>query len=176
MRIIYSLLLSFMLLFANEINDNFFDCNEIFQARKAELLLELERLDEAKQSLSSLRSATEDLLDKREKKLTQDEITVANRLKKAEDLEKNVKDLLAKNEQILAEIKELKMDKISQSYSKMKPQDAANILSAMSQSEAVAILSALKSDSIAKILAKMQPSIASTITTMLSKSDENVTK
>jgi flagellar motility protein MotE (MotC chaperone) len=46
----------------------------------------------------------------------------------------------------------------------------------MSQSEAVSILSALKSDSIAKILAKMQPSIASTITTMLSKSDENVTK
>ena len=42
-----------------------YECTKIFEDRKNELLLELERIDEQKQSLDSLKRATEDLLRKK---------------------------------------------------------------------------------------------------------------
>jgi hypothetical protein len=43
-----------------------YECTKIFEDRKNELLVELERIDEQKQSLDSLKRATEELLRKKE--------------------------------------------------------------------------------------------------------------
>lgn len=150
-------------------NDKLFDCTEIFKARKSELLIELERIDEQKQSLSALKSATEELLNKREQKISQDEATVEKKLSEVSTKESNIKKMLEKNEQILKEIKELKAGKVAQSFSKMKPQNAASVLSEMQPQEAVDILSTLKADAVSKILAKMEPKKASEISSLLSK-------
>ena len=52
-------------LFALKVSDKLYECNEIFKERKDELLLELERIDEQKQALSALQSATQELLKKK---------------------------------------------------------------------------------------------------------------
>jgi len=65
---------------ALETNDRLFECTEIFKARKSELLVELERIDEQKQALSALKTATEELLKKRETKLSQEEEVVERKL------------------------------------------------------------------------------------------------
>jgi hypothetical protein len=51
--------------FALKVSDKLYECNEIFKERKDELLLELERIDEQKQALSALQSATQGLLKKK---------------------------------------------------------------------------------------------------------------
>ena len=70
------LLLSILLLSslnALQTSDRLFECTEIFKERKSELLVELERIDEQKQALSALKTATEELLKKKEVSLNQKE-------------------------------------------------------------------------------------------------------
>ena len=57
-------------LFALQTSDKLFECTEIFKARKSELLIELERIDEQKQALDALKSATEELLKQKEAKVS----------------------------------------------------------------------------------------------------------
>jgi len=83
--------------------------------------------------------------------------------------EKSVKNMLAKNEEILKEIKDLKMSKIAQTFAKMKPASSANILSDMDAAEAVAILQSLKPKTVGKILTKMDAKKASELTLLLTK-------
>lgn len=164
------LLISFALnLFALETSDRLFDCTEIFQERKSELLVELERIDEQKQALNSLKVATEDLLNKKEMKLQHKESEVNNMLEEIKQKEQNIQKLLEKNEQVLQEIKELKMDKVAQTFSKMKAGAASDILSGMEPQEALKILNSLKPKTVGAILAKMQAQKASELTSLLSK-------
>lgn len=153
--------------------DKFFECNEIFKARKNELLLELERLDEQKQSLSALKSATEEILDKRETRNAKQERELEAKSKELAQKESDISTMLKKNEELLKEIKEFKTSKIAQSFSKMKPASAAAVLSEMEVDDAIDILSTLKADIISKILAKMDPKKASAISTILSKNKIN---
>ena len=46
-------------------DDKIFECTKIFKERKSELLVELERIDEEKQALEALKTATEELLKKK---------------------------------------------------------------------------------------------------------------
>lgn len=161
--------LTFATLNALETNDRLFECTEIFKARKSELLIELERIDEQKQALSALKTATEELLKKREVKLSQDEEAVEKKLAEISFKEESTKKMLQKNEEVLKEIKDTKMSIISQTFAKMKPGNAANVLSEMDTESAASVLTSLKPDAIGKILAKMDSKKASELTMFLKK-------
>lgn len=154
---------------ALETSDKLFECTEIFKARKSELLVELERIDEQKQALSALKTATEELLVKREAKVSQDEEAVERKLSEISSKEESTKKMLKKNEEILKEIKKIKMDKMAQTFAKMKAANAANVLSEMEPQEAASILSSLKPATIGTILSKMDAQKASELTLILAK-------
>lgn len=145
-----------------------FDCTEIFKERKSELLVELERIDEEKQALSALKAATEELLQKKESRLSQKEQIVDAKLSKITEKENSIKAMLAKNEKVLAEAKSIKMSKIAQTFAKMKAASAANILSDMDSQKASAILGSLKPKTVGQILTKMDAKKASELTLLLS--------
>jgi len=154
---------------AIQTSDRLFECTEIFKERKSELLVELERIDEQKQALSSLKTATEALLKQKEAKLNQQEESVNEKLALVTEKEKNIKESVAKNEALLKELKNTKMNKIAQTFAKMKPASAANILSDMNVTEASAILQSLKPKVVGKIFTKMDAKKASLLTQLLTK-------
>ena len=168
MKILLLVLFVFSSLFSFETSDRLFECTEIFKARKSELLVELERIDEQKQALSALKAATEELLKKRENKLSQEEEVVSRKHAEISSKEENIKNMLNRNEAILKEVKNLKMNKMAQTFAKMKAGSAANILSDMDSTQAAAILSSLKPKTVGKILTKMDAKKASKLTVILS--------
>jgi flagellar motility protein MotE (MotC chaperone) len=152
-----------------ETSDKLFKCTEIFKARKSELLVELERIDEQRQALSALKIATEELLRNKQVKVSQDENIVKKKLDEITSKENNIKSMLEKNKQILKQIRDIKMDKIAQTFAKMKAASAAGVLSQMALEEASVILSSLKPKTVGKILAKMDAKKASQLTVILAK-------
>ena len=168
MKIFLLTLLTLSSLMAIQTSDRLFDCTEIFKERKSELLVELERIDEQKQSLSALKIATEELLKKKEAKVTQQEEIVEKKLANITQKEESIKNMLAKNEEVLAEIKKIKMTKIAQTFAKMKAASAANILTDMDSLQAVTILQSLKPKTVGQILTKMDAKKAAKLTVMLS--------
>ena len=167
MKVLLWVFVFFSSLSSLETSDRLFDCTEVFKERKSELLVELERIDEQKQALSALKTATEELLQKKEVSLEEKEQKIQVQLEKITQKEKNIKQMLEKNEQVLAELKSTKMDKIAQTYAKMKAAAASNILSDMDENEAAAILSSLKPKTVGQILTKMDPQKASKLTLLL---------
>ena len=168
-RFLLALLLLQNILFALQTSDKLFECTEIFKERKGELLVELERIDEQKQSLSALKTATEELLKKKKAKPDLLEEQVNQKLQEISQKEASLKKMLAENKKVLAELKSTKMSKIAQKYKKMKAGSAANILSDMDKNEAAAILQALKPKIVGKILTKMDAQKASELTLLLAK-------
>jgi len=156
-------------LFALQTSEKLFECTKIFEERKGELLIELERIDEQKQALDSLKMATDDLLKKKAKKLTQREADLDVRAKEVTERENHIGQMLEEQKKVLAEIKGVKMDKMAQTYSKMKPGASAKILAGMETAEAAKILGALKPATTGKILAKMKSEKAAKITRYLTK-------
>lgn len=169
MKIFIASLFALVSLNALETSDKLFECTEIFKARKSELLIELERIDEQKQSLSALKTATEELLKKREAKVSQDEEGVTLKLKEITSKEESIKKMLQKNEEVLKELKDVKLAKLSQTFSKMKAASSAGVLSEMEPKEAANILSSLNPTVVGTILSKMDPKKASELTLMLGK-------
>jgi len=169
MKILLLFIFTLTSLIALQTSDRLFDCTEIFKERKSELLVELERIDEQKQALSALKIATEELLKKKENRLTQKEEIVDKKLNEISVKEKSVKTMLQNNREILEKTKNLKMDKIAQTFAKMKAAAAAAILSDMDSDEAATILSSLKPKTVGKILTKMDAKKASVLTLLLSK-------
>ena len=163
------LLLTFIYsnIFALQTSDRLFECTEIFKERKSELLVELERIDEQKQALSALKTATEELLKQKESQLSLKEDAVNEKLTEATKKEASIKKMLAKNEATLKNLKSTKMSKIAQTFSKMKAASASNILSEMPSHDAITILQALKPKVVGKILTKMDAKKASELTQLL---------
>ncbi|MEA1918425.1 MAG: PDP protein [Campylobacterota bacterium] len=157
---------------AIETSENLFECSKIFQERKGELLVELERIDEQRQALEALKSATDDLLAKREARIDQRESNVSKVLKEIMTKEASIKKMLDENTQALEAMKNLKMDKTSQTFAKMKAGSAAQVLSEMETGEAVEIIMTLKPKTVGKILSKMDAKKASDITLGLSKTSK----
>ncbi|MDY0116356.1 MAG: PDP protein [Sulfurimonadaceae bacterium] len=157
---------AFVVLHANE---KLFECTEIFRERKSELLIELERIDEQKQALHALQIATEELLGKKEQRLNHKEQEIDEKVAIVSEKEMRIEKLLKENEAILKEIKEIKMSALSQTFAKMKPAAASQILSEMPEEEAVAILRSLKPNIVGQIFAKMQTKKASELTSLLTK-------
>ncbi|PHQ65931.1 MAG: PDP protein [Sulfurimonas sp.] len=169
MRIFILFIFAYTSLMALQTSDRLFDCTEIFKERKSELLVELERIDEQKQALSALKIATEELLKKKEIRLTQKEEVVDRKLTEITTKENSIKKMLKRNEEVLKETKNIKMDKIAQTFAKMKAGAAANILSDMEAQEAASILHSLKPKTVGKILTKMDAKKASVLTLLLAK-------
>ncbi len=169
MRYLFLALLININLFALEKNDKLFECTKIFEDRKNELLVELERIDEQKQALDALKVATEDLLKKKANDLNVRESQIDGKYDDVTKKEASIKAMLQENKKILEEIKNTKMDKIAQTYAKMKPAAAAGVLSDMDEKTAVQILTSLKPAIVGKIFAKMDVQKASKLTTMLTK-------
>lgn len=167
-KFVFFLLLCNSIVFAEQ-SDRLFECTEIFRERKSELLVELERIDEQKQALNALKIATEELLRKKEIKLNEKEQEVDAKLALVSEKEARVEKLLHANEEVLKEIKDIKMGNVSQTFSKMKPAAASQILSEMEEEEAVAILRSLKPNIVGQIFAKMEAAKASRLTTLLTK-------
>jgi len=156
-------------LLAIQTSDKIFECTKIFEQRKGELLVELERIDEQKQSLSALKTATEDLLKRKKEKLDQQEEEVDSKLAKVSEKEKNIQAMLDKNKKLLKELKDTKMSKIAQTYAKMKAGAAAGILSDMPTKDAVAILRSLQPKVVGKIFTKMDAQKAAKLTELLAQ-------
>lgn len=169
MKILLLIIMFLPTLNALETSDRLFDCTEIFKARKSELLVELERIDEQKQALSALKLATEELLKKKESKLAQKEEEIEDKLVKISLKEESVKKMLEENKVILKETRDTKMNKIAQTFAKMKAGAASNILSDMDSYEAAAILTSLKPKTVGQILTKMEAKKASELTLLLTQ-------
>lgn len=156
-------------LFSIETSQRLFECSEIFKARKSELLVELERIDEQKQALEALKNATEDLLKDKQKKVDYEAEIVEKKRAEISEKEANIKKMLEENKAVLAKLKSTKMDMVAQTFAKMKAGSAANILSGMDAQDAADILSSLKPKIVGKILAKMDAKKGSELTLLLAK-------
>ncbi len=145
------------------------DCNQIFNARKEELMREIDKIDEQQQALQALQSATQALLDKREEALKKKESDINATLLIINKKEKEIRGMLDENKKVLENIKAAKDDKIAEVYAKMKPSAAANIISAMPESQAAAVLFALSPKQIGAILPKIPSDKASILTDLIKK-------
>ena len=150
-------------------NTKSYECTKIFESRKNELLIELGRIDEERQSLDALKRATEELLKKKESAVQGKDNRVDQKLQEITAKEASDKKILEENKKILAEIKQVKSDKVSQTFAKMKPSASAGILAQMSTVEASSIMGTLNSKVVGQILAKMDPKKGSEITSELRK-------
>lgn len=140
------------------------DCNRIFEQRKGELILELERIDEQKQSLQALKEATESILERKEQTLTQREQRLEQMMEEIEAQKSEIEQLVEKNQQLLEQIEDAKMTKITQAYADMKSRDAASILQVMELEDAIEIMRSLEPDILGDILSTMNAQRASEIT------------
>ncbi|WP_338083703.1 MotE family protein [Campylobacter anatolicus] len=145
------------------------DCTQIFEARKAEILKEMEKVDEQRQALEAFRASTQALYDDSLAKLNKKEADINATMKTIEQKRKDIDTQIAQNQKILTELRAMTTDKVNESYSKMKDQAAADMLSQMSRAQAASIMYALEPKKISTIMAKMEPKTASEITTLLTK-------
>jgi len=169
MRYFLLLLFLYSSLLAVETSDKVFECTKIFEQRKGELLVELERIDEQKQALNSLKIATENLLKKKREKLDQQEEALSTKLDEITKKESAIKALRDENKKLLAALKNTKMSKIAQTFAKMKATAAAGILSDMPTKDAIAILQSLKPKVVGNIFTKMDATKAAKLTALLAK-------
>ncbi|ACM93315.1 pdp protein [Nautilia profundicola AmH] len=149
------------------------DCYEIFDQKRAELEAQAEKLLEKQEAFEALKNTYMALMKKKEEKLKKQQDEINATLAKIEDEKKQIEALIKKNQQILADIKKAKLDKITQSYAKMRPNNAAQILSNMKPKDALEILQKLQPKVMAKILAKMDPMKAATLTQMMQNGENN---
>ena len=155
-------------------------CNAIFEAKKGEIINQIQELEDKKQSLKVLQKASDELFTQRENKLKEQQQKLDATLKEIQatqtamqesqqQSEDKVKQILTKNEDILRQIREETESKVAQTYAKMKDSKAAAILSDLELGEAANILFYLKPQEIGKILAKMEPKKAASLTEILKK-------
>ena len=162
MRILVIVFMLFTAVFAQTI-----DCTKVFEERKIELLKEIEKIDEARQSFEALEAATNALFSKQQAKLNTQKDDLNATMRKISNKEDSIKKLLQENKKLLEAINGAKNDKISETYSKMKDSAAAAILAELSTSEAASVLFTLQAKKVSKIMAKMDPKKASKITQKL---------
>ncbi len=167
-KIFLIVFLSFSPLFGVD-NQKLIDCYKIFDQKKAELEAKAEAILEQQEALESLKNTYMALMKKKEKELKLKEQELNATLAKIKEEQKKIQELVKKNEEILKAIKEAKLDKVTQSYAKMRPKNAAQILENMKPKDAVEILQKLSPRILSKILAKMDPNKAAMYTQMLQK-------
>jgi flagellar motility protein MotE (MotC chaperone) len=145
------------------------DCTQIFESRKGELLHEVEKIDEARQSFEALHAATNALFEKQKASLKERENALAKAKAEVDEKEKKITAMLEENKKLLDEVQSKKNDKIDETYIKMKDASAAAILEKLPVNEAAAMMFGLPAKKASQIMAKMNPQIASEIMQQLKK-------
>lgn len=156
------------------------DCTQVFETRKGELLHEVEKIDEARQSFEALQAATNALFEKQKNTLKEKENALAKTKAEIEAKEQQIAAMVAENKKLLEQVEAKKNDKMDETYIKMKDAAAAAIVEKLPIHEGAAIMFGLPPKKISQILAKMNPQVASEITQRLKKGppflDNNQTK
>ncbi|MBE2984133.1 5'-nucleosidase [Campylobacter sp. RM9344] len=166
LRILFVVFVSLKFTFAYDIP---VDCTQIFEARKAEILKEVERIDEERQALEAFRASTQAAYESSMAKLSKKEADINATMRVVDQKRREIDERVAQNEEILKELRTMTTDKVSESYAKMKDQSAADVLSQMSRAQAATIMYALEPKKISTVMAKMEPKVASEITILLTK-------
>lgn len=163
------LFVCFVVLFVsgNEDSRNVVDCNIIFEQRKDELLREIRNIEEQKRIMTTLYNEQQVINDKKLQELQLKEQRVESLLQEAKDKEKEIRDLIKQNEEILANIQNANSGKISQTYSQMRDSKAAPIIENMPLKDAAELLYSMEAKDMSKILSKMTPQRAAKLTEML---------
>ncbi|WP_273212789.1 MotE family protein [Helicobacter rodentium] len=167
--ILSTLALIILPIWAAENQREVIDCNIIFEQRKAEIIKEIERIDEQQQALQALQSATQNVLDQKEADLKKREIALNNAQKEMEEREAKIARLVKRNEEILKQIRGATQSKVGETYAGMKDSKSAAILESLPDAEAAGILYVLDTKVMSKILSKMTPQKAATLTQLLQK-------
>jgi len=145
------------------------DCTQIFESRKGELLHEVEKIDEARQSFEALQAATNALFEKQKVSLKEREAALAQSKADIDEREKKITAMLEENKKLLDQVQAKKSDKLDETYIKMKDAAAAAILEKLPVHEAAAMMFGLPAKKVSQIMAKMTPQIASEIMQQLKK-------
>ncbi len=143
------------------------DCTKVFEDRKSELLREVEKIDEARQSFEALQAATNALFEKQKASLQEKQSGLEKTKKEIEAKEKQIASMLEENKKLLDLVESKKNEKMDETYVKMKDGAAAAIVEKLPTHEAAAVLFGLPAKKISQVLAKMNPQIAADITQRL---------
>ncbi|WP_104721742.1 MotE family protein [Helicobacter mesocricetorum] len=155
--------------FAEDNEQQIVNCNIIFEQRKAEILKEIEKIDEQQQALQALQSATQNVLNQREEDLKKREAGIASERKALEEKEALIARMIKKNEELLKQVRAETESKVNETYAGMKDSKSAAILENLPEKEAATILFGLDTKTMSKILAKMNPQKAATLTQLIQK-------
>lgn len=145
------------------------DCTQVFESRKGELLREVEKIDEARQSFEALQAATNALFEKQKAALKEKENALAKTKAEIEDKEQKIAAMVEENKKLLEQVQAKKSDKIDETYVKMKDAAAASIIEKLPVHEGAAMMFGLPAKKVSQIMAKMNPQIASEIMQQLKK-------
>ncbi|EAI1658333.1 nucleosidase [Campylobacter coli] len=149
------------------------DCEQHFEARKAQIELQTREFDEARQSLEAYKASFEALQKERLKVLNQREAEVNATLAQIESLKEQNTKLLEEQQKILNSINEKTEGRIKEIYSQMKDTAIADVLTQMDAEDASKIMLSLESRKISGVLSKMDPAKASELTLLLKNMDNN---
>lgn len=149
------------------------NCEQYFEARKAQMQDQIREYDEAKQSLEAYRASFEALQKEKIQALLQKEADINASLQEIKTLKEQNERILEATKQNLQVINDKTMGRITEIYAKMKDVAVAGILSQMDDEEASKILLSLEPRKISSIMAKMDPKKASDLTLLLKNLDQN---
>ncbi|HEB8415863.1 TPA: MotE family protein [Campylobacter jejuni] len=149
------------------------DCEQYFEARKAQIELQTREFDEARQSLEAYKAYFEALQKERLENLEKKEAEVNATLAKIEELKLENARLVEKQQKILNSINDKTQGRVKEIYSQMKDAAIADVLSQMDAEDASKIMLSLESRKISGVLSKMDPKKASELTLLLKNLDNN---
>lgn len=149
------------------------NCEQYFEARKAQMQDQIREYDEAKQSLEAYKASFEALQKEKMQALLQKEADINASLQEIKTLKEQNERILEATKQNLQVINDKTMGRITEIYAKMKDVAVAGILSQMDDEEASKILLSLEPRKISSIMAKMDPKKASDLTLLLKNLDQN---
>ncbi|TKX32890.1 MotE family protein [Campylobacter aviculae] len=151
------------------------NCEEYFEARKAQLELQTKEFDEARQSLEAYKASFEALQKERLEELAKKEAEVNATLAQIQSLKDQNAKLLEEQQNILSSINKKTEGRVKEIYSQMKDTAIADVLSQMDADDASKIMFSLESRKISGVLSKMDPKKASELTLLLKNIDNNKT-
>lgn len=162
-------ILLFLFIFTCSYSSSTTDCTAVFEERKAELAKEIEKIDEARQVAEAIKAANDVLYERKMKALAKEQAKNEDILRQIKKENEQLKKTNEENKKLIASIKDIKNNKLSETYNKMKEGAAAGIMENMTRGEAASILFTLPPKKVSKIMAKMTPNVASEITVLLTK-------
>jgi len=144
-----------------------FKCNRIFESRKSELVELLDTIKDEKQAIKSVNEASRTILNKKSQSLDKRKNLLDKQEKilnvKLARLNRNIQT----NNNILKQITNKLLTKLSTAFTKMSPAKAAGILDKMEDGEASSLLFLLKPKVMSNILSKMKPKKSASVTLLI---------